>query len=65
MSSPSHPTSPLQSLSAFWVFQIPSLLPVHSPGEEKPPLCGLLGQVLSPINGPSLEGGMESRWRKG
>lgn len=60
---PSHfPTAGLGvdvSLSTFWVFQTPSLLPVHSPSEEKPPLCGLLGQVLSPINGPSLEGGME------
>lgn len=49
----------------FWVSQAPSLLPAHSPGEEKTPLRGLLGQVLPPINGPSLEGGMERGWREG
>lgn len=49
----------------FWVSQAPSLLPARSPGEEKPPLCGLLGQVLSPINGPGLERGMERGWREG
>lgn len=46
--------------STFWVSQDPPPhLPGHLPSEEKPPLRGLLGQVLPPIDGPSLEGRME------
>lgn len=71
MPPPPHPTPSLQEQvwmcpsPTFWVSQAPSLLPARSPGEEKPPLCGLLGQVLSPINGPGLERGMERGWREG